>query len=112
MKRIILTAVFMFLTFTACGRNRDNDELSDTPDQSSVESGTAGVGAAVPEGMTERVLAIRSSDYYTGVIEQAAEMMNASWLAQGLPYVFRVEHDEYYWNDWEGRDAREARLRV
>ena len=59
-----------------------------------------------------RTLTIRNDNRHTGVIEQAAEAMNAAWRERDEPYIFQIEIEDHSWIDYEGMSSRAARLRT
>ena len=81
---ILITAIAI-LGLTACGRGSRNENIGQQCEET---------------GLTIRSLTIRTSDMHTWVIRQAADAMNIAWQAQGKPYVFHVEIEEYSWLDW------------
>jgi len=59
-----------------------------------------------------RTLTIRIDNGHSALFQQAATAMNASWQAQGLAYTFALDMDVYRWDDFEGIEARRARLQT
>ncbi|MCL2189112.1 MAG: hypothetical protein FWC16_09360 [Defluviitaleaceae bacterium] len=59
-----------------------------------------------------RRLSIHANDLHSAMFQQAADAMNESWQARGIPYIFEVEINGYDWTDWEGAEARGVRLQA
>ena len=63
---------------------------------------------------TVRTLSIFTSNQYLGILQQAADIVNADWLERGYPYVLELEF-EYFsswgWDDfWERGTGIRTRL--
>ena len=48
-----------------------------------------------------QTLTVRTPNTHTGALEQAAEMMNASWRERGEVYAFELVVEDWNWADWE-----------
>ena len=65
----------------------------------------------VQDGPTRTLRVMTTSDH-TGVLEQAARLLNESWQAQGISYLFVLEVDDWNPHDWESHETRASRLAV
>ena len=60
----------------------------------------------------QRTFSVMTTNTHTGVLEQAARLINTSWQAQGIPYLFVLEVYDWNWTDLDGNEARASRLAV
>ena len=59
-----------------------------------------------------QTLTVRTPNNQTGVLEQAADKMNASWQERGIPYAFVLIVEDWSWADWEDAEGRITRLGI
>jgi hypothetical protein len=59
-----------------------------------------------------RTLTVLASNQHAGVLQQAANAMNAAWRARNEPYVFELIIDEHDWTDQAGVEERNTRLQT
>ena len=78
-------------------------------DRDAVEAYVAAPTDTASLDLPVRTLTFHGSSTQVAVAQQAADAMNASWRAQGIPYVFELAPDSFPENVWNA-DEFEARF--
>ena len=113
MKKLLYIVILLVLV-TACGRGT-NENYEDTATE---EYNIIIPVEPVETASIERTLTIRTNNNFKAVIEQARDMLNASWQERGYNYELSIEFDlvEDFDSDFNAvlaaSEAYGARLRV